>query len=150
MAVVTSWSAVVWYTLHPQQDKGGRSDIQNFCLNLNHRMLVLVQYLLTVTFLSTLVQHLALSEISCSCTLYVRISASNISSHPSSSYLKHLMHTQLPAGWLQWCSGGRCVPQGETPLATNGEWGEWGGWSECSRSCGAGVSYRQRHCDNPP
>ncbi|KAF2980077.1 hypothetical protein EK904_009513, partial [Melospiza melodia maxima] len=25
-------------------------------------------------------------------------------------------------------------------------WGSWGGWSDCSRSCGGGVSFRQRHC----
>ncbi|XP_063015214.1 papilin isoform X2 [Melospiza melodia melodia] len=25
-------------------------------------------------------------------------------------------------------------------------WGSWGEWSECSRSCGGGVSFRQRHC----
>ncbi|XP_061467221.1 papilin isoform X2 [Rhineura floridana] len=25
-------------------------------------------------------------------------------------------------------------------------WGSWGEWGECSRSCGGGVSIRQRHC----
>uniref|UniRef100_A0A8B9G4Z9 Papilin, proteoglycan like sulfated glycoprotein n=1 Tax=Amazona collaria TaxID=241587 RepID=A0A8B9G4Z9_9PSIT len=25
-------------------------------------------------------------------------------------------------------------------------WGSWGEWGECSRSCGGGVSFRQRHC----
>ncbi|NWU13860.1 PPN protein, partial [Cephalopterus ornatus] len=25
-------------------------------------------------------------------------------------------------------------------------WGNWGEWSKCSRSCGGGVSFRQRHC----
>ncbi|XP_010210212.1 PREDICTED: papilin [Tinamus guttatus] len=25
-------------------------------------------------------------------------------------------------------------------------WGSWGEWSECSRSCGGGVSFRQRRC----
>ncbi|NWS76488.1 PPN protein, partial [Crotophaga sulcirostris] len=25
-------------------------------------------------------------------------------------------------------------------------WGSWGEWSKCSRSCGGGVSFRQRHC----
>ncbi|XP_051477878.1 papilin [Apus apus] len=27
-----------------------------------------------------------------------------------------------------------------------GVWGSWGEWSECSRSCGGGVSFRQRRC----
>ncbi|KFR09596.1 Papilin, partial [Opisthocomus hoazin] len=25
-------------------------------------------------------------------------------------------------------------------------WGSWGEWGRCSRSCGGGVSFRQRHC----
>nr|XP_033807275.1 papilin isoform X2 [Geotrypetes seraphini] len=25
-------------------------------------------------------------------------------------------------------------------------WGSWGEWSECSRSCGGGISFRQRQC----
>lgn len=25
-------------------------------------------------------------------------------------------------------------------------WGSWGEWSKCSRSCGGGVSFRQRRC----
>lgn len=27
-----------------------------------------------------------------------------------------------------------------------GVWGSWGEWGKCSRSCGGGVSVRQRHC----
>ncbi|NWR70372.1 PPN protein, partial [Centropus unirufus] len=27
-----------------------------------------------------------------------------------------------------------------------GVWGSWGEWGRCSRSCGGGVSFRQRHC----
>ncbi|KAK3705144.1 hypothetical protein RRG08_005532 [Elysia crispata] len=31
----------------------------------------------------------------------------------------------------------------------DGEWSEWGGWSECSKTCGGGVQYRERNCLNP-
>ena len=31
----------------------------------------------------------------------------------------------------------------------DGEWSEWGGWSECSKTCGGGVQYRERNCSNP-
>ncbi|KAL3848173.1 hypothetical protein ACJMK2_019047, partial [Sinanodonta woodiana] len=30
-----------------------------------------------------------------------------------------------------------------------GGWGEWGSWTSCSRTCGRGIMYRQRKCDNP-
>ncbi|KAK3584792.1 hypothetical protein CHS0354_021253 [Potamilus streckersoni] len=30
-----------------------------------------------------------------------------------------------------------------------GSWGEWGSWTSCSRTCGRGIMYRQRKCDNP-
>ncbi|XP_059158280.1 uncharacterized protein LOC131942419 [Physella acuta] len=32
----------------------------------------------------------------------------------------------------------------------NGQFGHWSPWSECSASCGGGVSSRSRACDNPP
>lgn len=51
---------------------------------------------------------------------------------------------------FKWCYAGNCVPiTDSTPEAIHGEWGSWGSWTECSRTCGAGVSYAQRHCDNP-
>ncbi|XP_071091239.1 A disintegrin and metalloproteinase with thrombospondin motifs 12-like [Haliotis cracherodii] len=53
-------------------------------------------------------------------------------------------------GTNKWCYGGRCVEIGERPQAINGEWGQWEGWTDCTRSCGAGISYSERHCDNPP
>lgn len=37
----------------------------------------------------------------------------------------------------------------EKPMAVDGGWGEWGLWSECSRSCGGGVSIMERKCDHP-
>ncbi|CAL1290601.1 unnamed protein product [Larinioides sclopetarius] len=48
-----------------------------------------------------------------------------------------------------WCQMGRCTEIGERPEAIDGEWGQWEAWSPCSRTCGAGVSLSQRHCDNP-
>lgn len=38
---------------------------------------------------------------------------------------------------------------GERPAAVNGGWGPWGQFTECSRTCGAGVSYAERECNNP-
>ncbi|CAG2065264.1 unnamed protein product, partial [Timema podura] len=50
---------------------------------------------------------------------------------------------------LQWCYLRECVPQGTTSIAVNGGWGDWGPASECSRTCGGGMSVIQRKCDNP-
>ena len=50
----------------------------------------------------------------------------------------------------QWCFAGKCVEIGDRPQAINGEWGEWAGWTPCSRSCGAGVTHSERHCNHPP
>ncbi|KAK3584787.1 hypothetical protein CHS0354_021248 [Potamilus streckersoni] len=30
-----------------------------------------------------------------------------------------------------------------------GGWGQWGSWTSCSRTCGRGMMYRQRSCNNP-
>lgn len=38
-----------------------------------------------------------------------------------------------------WCS----------QIPVNGGWGTWGLWGECSRTCGGGVQYSFRECDNP-
>lgn len=34
-------------------------------------------------------------------------------------------------------------------VAIDGGWGEWSSWSECSRTCGSGVSIMKRECDHP-
>ncbi|XP_059824920.1 A disintegrin and metalloproteinase with thrombospondin motifs 1 [Hypanus sabinus] len=52
----------------------------------------------------------------------------------------------------KWCIKGRCVNQSSvkdynTPV--HGGWGMWGTWGECSRTCGGGVQYSFRQCDNP-
>lgn len=48
-----------------------------------------------------------------------------------------------------WCYMMECVQYGSRPEAVDGGWGSWEAWSECSRTCGGGVSRSERHCDNP-
>ncbi|XP_039260459.2 A disintegrin and metalloproteinase with thrombospondin motifs 18-like isoform X1 [Styela clava] len=53
-------------------------------------------------------------------------------------------------GMRRWCRRGVCVSKGSPPpKAINGGWSKFGPWSECSRTCGGGVSFRQRYCNNP-
>ncbi|CAM2096982.1 unnamed protein product [Caretta caretta] len=52
----------------------------------------------------------------------------------------------------KWCVNGKCVNKTEkkhydTPV--HGGWGSWGPWGDCSRTCGGGVQYSLRECDNP-
>ncbi|KAL3244077.1 hypothetical protein MRX96_047329 [Rhipicephalus microplus] len=49
----------------------------------------------------------------------------------------------------KWCYLGECTEMGERPEAIDGHWGPWSNWSECSRSCGGGVTVSERHCDHP-
>lgn len=37
----------------------------------------------------------------------------------------------------------------DRPAPVDGGWSEWGAWSECSRTCGAGISIVERRCDDP-
>ncbi|KAK3727914.1 hypothetical protein QZH41_016375, partial [Actinostola sp. cb2023] len=47
------------------------------------------------------------------------------------------------------CYHGECIDIQDIPKCVDGGWGSWSNWSECSRTCGGGVSYSQRYCDNP-
>ncbi|KAG2465273.1 ATS16 metalloproteinase, partial [Polypterus senegalus] len=50
----------------------------------------------------------------------------------------------------QWCRRGQCVKHGdEGPRSVHGHWSDWSKWSTCSRTCGSGVTYRERQCNNP-
>ncbi|XP_043277591.1 A disintegrin and metalloproteinase with thrombospondin motifs 7-like isoform X2 [Venturia canescens] len=63
-----------------------------------------------------------------------------------------MLHPAAPGthcGKHMWCQNQECVPIVDHPLEIDGGWGEWGSWSECSRSCGAGVSIVERKCDHP-
>lgn len=50
----------------------------------------------------------------------------------------------------QWCRSGKCVNKTPIPQHVDGDWSPWSQWSVCSRTCGTGVHFRQRKCDNPP
>lgn len=50
---------------------------------------------------------------------------------------------------LQWCFQGKCVKSGQRPETVDGDWGSWGPWSPCTRTCGRGISYALRECNNP-
>ncbi|XP_055504807.1 A disintegrin and metalloproteinase with thrombospondin motifs 18 [Leucoraja erinacea] len=53
-------------------------------------------------------------------------------------------------GSNKWCRRGQCLKYGDNgPKPINGQWSSWSEWSECSRTCGGGVSYRERHCNDP-
>ena len=51
------------------------------------------------------------------------------------------------------CFDGSCQPwsaaQITNPEVRAGAWSGWGSWTTCSRTCGRGMSFRKRKCDNP-
>ncbi|CAL8088782.1 unnamed protein product [Calicophoron daubneyi] len=49
----------------------------------------------------------------------------------------------------KWCLQGECVPTSRKPVRVDGNWGDWGPWSACSKSCGGGVRFSERECNNP-
>uniref|UniRef100_A0A4W4GT62 ADAM metallopeptidase with thrombospondin type 1 motif, 1 n=1 Tax=Electrophorus electricus TaxID=8005 RepID=A0A4W4GT62_ELEEL len=50
-----------------------------------------------------------------------------------------------PCGHDSYCMQTVC----QTHMPVNGAWGPWGRWGDCSRTCGGGVQYSFRDCDNP-
>ncbi|BFY97420.1 hypothetical protein BsWGS_00460 [Bradybaena similaris] len=50
----------------------------------------------------------------------------------------------------KWCFAGDCIDISERPQAIDGQWSQWAEWTDCTRTCGAGVSVSERHCNHPP
>jgi len=50
---------------------------------------------------------------------------------------------------------GTCISWNETGLDLDlfivipGGWSDWDTMRSCSRTCGTGIKYRQRYCNNP-
>uniref|UniRef100_A0A8C5WP49 A disintegrin and metalloproteinase with thrombospondin motifs 5 n=1 Tax=Laticauda laticaudata TaxID=8630 RepID=A0A8C5WP49_LATLA len=57
-----------------------------------------------------------------------------------------------PCGKGRICLQGKCVDKTKKKYysaSNHGNWGSWGPWGHCSRSCGGGVQFTYRHCNNP-
>ncbi|XP_016390054.1 LOW QUALITY PROTEIN: A disintegrin and metalloproteinase with thrombospondin motifs 13-like [Sinocyclocheilus rhinocerous] len=54
-------------------------------------------------------------------------------------------------GPSQWCLKGRCVSPSTlgSSMMVHGSWSSWSELSVCSRTCGGGITYRRRQCNNP-
>ncbi|XP_028837007.1 A disintegrin and metalloproteinase with thrombospondin motifs 5 [Denticeps clupeoides] len=58
-----------------------------------------------------------------------------------------------PCGKGRICLQGKCVDKTRKrhyTVSNHGSWSSWGSWGSCSRSCGGGVQFAQRLCNNPP
>ncbi|XP_032898505.1 A disintegrin and metalloproteinase with thrombospondin motifs 4 [Amblyraja radiata] len=54
-----------------------------------------------------------------------------------------------PCGGTAVCLRGKCTANWKQLTPVNGSWSSWGPWRSCSRSCGGGVQYSRRRCNNP-
>uniref|UniRef100_A0A8D3DTT5 ADAM metallopeptidase with thrombospondin type 1 motif 5 n=1 Tax=Scophthalmus maximus TaxID=52904 RepID=A0A8D3DTT5_SCOMX len=58
-----------------------------------------------------------------------------------------------PCGKGRICLQGKCVDKTRKrhySVSNHGSWSSWGSWGACSRTCGGGVQFAQRLCNNPP
>nr|XP_056711754.1 A disintegrin and metalloproteinase with thrombospondin motifs 3 [Euleptes europaea] len=49
----------------------------------------------------------------------------------------------------KWCYKGHCMWKNTNQLQQDGNWGAWTKFGSCSRTCGTGVRFRTRQCNNP-
>ncbi|NWI18701.1 ATS3 metalloproteinase, partial [Crypturellus soui] len=74
-------------------------------------------------------------------------------SHPDNPYFcktkkgPPLDGTECAPG--KWCYKGHCMWKNTNQLKQDGNWGPWTKFGSCSRSCGTGVRFRTRQCNNP-
>ncbi|XP_076023553.1 A disintegrin and metalloproteinase with thrombospondin motifs 3 isoform X2 [Genypterus blacodes] len=74
-------------------------------------------------------------------------------SHPDNPYFcktkkgPPLDGTECAPG--KWCYKGHCMWKSPNQLKQDGNWGSWSKSGSCSRSCGTGVRFRTRQCNNP-
>uniref|UniRef100_H3AYS6 A disintegrin and metalloproteinase with thrombospondin motifs 5 n=2 Tax=Latimeria chalumnae TaxID=7897 RepID=H3AYS6_LATCH len=57
-----------------------------------------------------------------------------------------------PCGKGRICLQGKCVDKTKKryySASYHGNWGSWGPWGQCSRTCGGGVQFSYRQCNNP-
>uniref|UniRef100_A0A3Q3K4U8 Peptidase M12B domain-containing protein n=1 Tax=Monopterus albus TaxID=43700 RepID=A0A3Q3K4U8_MONAL len=58
-----------------------------------------------------------------------------------------------PCGKGRICLQGKCVDKTRKKhysASNHGSWSSWGPWGVCSRTCGGGVQFAHRLCNNPP
>ncbi|XP_021331662.2 A disintegrin and metalloproteinase with thrombospondin motifs 3 isoform X2 [Danio rerio] len=74
-------------------------------------------------------------------------------SHPDNPYFcktkkgPPLDGTECAPG--KWCYKGHCMWKNANQVKQDGAWGAWSKYGSCSRSCGMGVRFRTRQCNNP-
>ncbi|XP_066566722.1 A disintegrin and metalloproteinase with thrombospondin motifs 3 isoform X3 [Amia ocellicauda] len=74
-------------------------------------------------------------------------------SHPDNPYFcktkkgPPLDGTECAPG--KWCYKGHCMRMNANQVKQDGAWGSWTRFASCSRTCGTGVHFRTRQCNNP-
>ncbi|XP_075058445.1 A disintegrin and metalloproteinase with thrombospondin motifs 3 isoform X3 [Mixophyes fleayi] len=74
-------------------------------------------------------------------------------SHPDNPYFcktkkgPPLDGTECAPG--KWCYKGHCMWRTTNQVKQDGSWGAWTKFGSCSRTCGIGVRFRTRQCNNP-